>query len=258
MSLPSIRCCSKSTNVPPLSEKQRQTKLMQKESHYSLLRKASSPTCLYLITAVVFYDAMKSAFLCLAITFGIIALRLTIDWQLPAIIPAAFFAATVFFLVKSIMLRSPLRRLKKIGEGVRRAMLKKGLLSNEHCKVRTESQIKLYHAVYLVGGTSKEKADFAQIVSQFFDEIDNQRYLFVRSRGRKRLDGFFVVPDIFSKNKEDAQLFLDAMKPYIGKYELVYTRNETGRKLLLEGRVRAMSNRQNRTLNRKKVKGALE
>ncbi len=211
-----------------------------------------------LITAVVFYDAMKSAFLCLAITFGIIALRLTIDWQLPAIIPAAFFAATVFFLVKSIMLRSPLRRLKKIGEGVRRAMLKKGLLSNEHCKVRTESQIKLYHAVYLVGGTSKEKADFAQIVGQFFDEIDNQRYLFVRSRGRKRLDGFFVVPDTFSKNKEDAQLFLDAMKPYIGKYELVYTRNEAGRKLLLEGRVRAMSNRQNRTLNRKKVKGALE
>lgn len=38
----------------------------------------------------------------------------------------------------------------------------------------------------------------------------------------------------------------------------VYTRNEKGRELLLEGRVKALANREERCISRKKVKGALE
>lgn len=64
---------------------------------------------------------------------------------------------------------------------------------------------------------------------------------------------------IFSqKEKEDAQIFAEYMKPYIGKYEVVYTRNEVGRKILLQGRIHALANKQERCLHRKKVKGALE
>ena len=38
----------------------------------------------------------------------------------------------------------------------------------------------------------------------------------------------------------------------------VYTRNEKGRELLLEGRVKALANREERCISHKKVKGALE
>ena len=53
-------------------------------------------------------------------------------------------------------------------------------------------------------------------------------------------------------------MFAKCMQPYIGRYELMYTRNEQGRKILLQGRRDALANRQNRLLTRKKVKGALE
>ena len=40
--------------------------------------------------------------------------------------------------------------------------------------------------------------------------------------------------------------------PYIGNYDCVYTRNEKGRELLLEGRVKALANREERCISRKK------
>lgn len=137
-------------------------------------------------------------------------------------------------------------------------MLQKGLLSNGNCKIEVESEMGIFHAIYLKGGTGREKADFAKIVSQVFDDIDNQRYILVNHKRKNKLDGFFAVPEVFSRNKEDAQIFTDCMKPVMGKYELVYTRNEAGRKLLLEGRIKALANRENRMITKRKVKGALE
>ena len=32
------------------------------------------------------------------------------------------------------------------------------------------------------------------------------------------------------------------MKPYIGAYDVVYTRNEKGRAILLEGKIKALAN----------------
>ena len=95
-------------------------------------------------------------------------------------------------------------------------------------------------------------------MNEFFDEIDNQRYILYNKHQRNKMDRYFVVPDIFSKRKEDAMIFAQCMQPYIGKYQLIYTRNEAGRKILLQGRKDALANRQNRLLTRKKVKGALE
>ena len=62
----------------------------------------------------------------------------------------------------------------------------------------------------------------------------------------------------FPKKKEDAERFAKCMHTYIGSYDCVYTRNEKGRELLLEGRVKALANREERCISRKKVKGALE
>ncbi len=95
-------------------------------------------------------------------------------------------------------------------------------------------------------------------MSEFFAEIDNQRYILVKKKGRKGNNGFYAVPEIFSKKKEDAQAFTECMEPYIGKYDLVYTRSESGRALLLEGRRYAYANKSVRAVRRKKVKSALE
>ena len=53
-------------------------------------------------------------------------------------------------------------------------------------------------------------------------------------------------------------MFANCIKHVVDRYDLVYTRNEVGRKFLLEGRAKALANRQERCVSRKKVKGALE
>ena len=129
------------------------------------------------------------------------------------------------------------------------------LLEEPHCKVVSGTSGSDHHVIFLSGGSGRDKALFAQCVNDFFDAVDNQRYLLVSPKRFRGLNGFYVVPECFSKRKEDAQLFAKCMKPYIGAYDVVYTRNEKGRAILLEGKIKAFANREERCIRRKKMNG---
>ncbi len=152
---------------------------------------------------------------------------------------------------------NPLKCLQNIGEGTRKALMEgKHFDSSDH-RVETHHDI-LNHVVYLLGGSSHDKELFAKCVLEIFSEVDNQRYILYAPSRKKKKDGYYPVPELFTKRKEDAQLYATTMKKYIGNYKLVYTRNPEGRKILLKGRKYAMANIQNRALKRKRVKGPLE
>ncbi len=218
------------------------------------------------VTSVVFWDAIRTMILAgIAMLAGVILAagiaKATKSPMLSAIglvLIVCGIAAGMIRFPKAFMLGSPLRRLKVFGNGIRKALELQNLMEEPHSKVVTENAGPDIHTVYLSGGSGRDKAIFAQCINEFFAAIDNQRYLLVKAKGHRGLDGFYAVPECFAKRKEDAQNFAQCMKPYIGNYELVYTRNESGRALLLEGRVRALANREERCISRKKVKGALE
>lgn len=218
------------------------------------------------VTSVVFWDAIRTMILAgIAMLAGVILVagiaKATKSPMLSAIglvLIVCGIAAGMIRFPKAFMLGSPLRRLKVFGNGIRKALELQNLMEEPHSKVVTENAGPDIHTVYLSGGSGRDKALFAQCINEFFAAIDNQRYLLVKAKGHRGLDGFYAVPECFAKRKEDAQNFAQCMKPYIGNYELVYTRNESGRALLLEGRVRALANREERCISRKKVKGALE
>lgn len=54
----------------------------------------------------------------------------------------------------------------------------------------------------------------------------------------------YRVPEVFCKKKEDAERFRNVMCKWIGDYQLIYTRGEEGRKVLLKARARAFANQQ--------------
>lgn len=156
------------------------------------------------------------------------------------------------------MLGTPLKRLKACGMGIRRALASRQLLEDPNCRVAANAKSATVQEVYLTGKSSRDKQLFTQCIQEFFAELDNQRYILVKSGNHEGLDSFYCVPECFAKKKEDAEQFSAFLKPYIGNYELVYTRNERGRELLLEGRLRALANREERCRTRKSVKSALE
>ncbi len=148
---------------------------------------------------------------------------------------------------------TPVKRLRLCGMGIREAMRRKNLLEKNDSFVAAEVFKTDLSSVSLMGAGSREKALFSQCVREFFAEIDDQRYLLVKRRNRKAENGFYCVPACFAGKKEDAELFAACMTPYIGDYELVYTRNEKGRELLLKGRIAAMAEGKGKSSSRRTV-----
>lgn len=151
--------------------------------------------------------------------------------------------------------RNPLSCLKSYGLGIRDALEKTNHLESINSRVQADNDALI---IYLLGGTGHDKSLFATCVEEFFSPIDNQRYILYNPKHKKRLDGYFPVPEIFSTRKEEALAFAQSFNKFAGNYELIYTRNEAGRKILLQGRIYGFANRHERCLTRKKLKGALD
>lgn len=97
---------------------------------------------------------------------------------------------------------------------------------------------------------------FSQCVKEFFGRVDNQRYLLVKERVFRGLDEYYCVPECFAKRKRECRTVLQCMKPIMGEYRLVYTRNEAGRQTLLKGRMHLLADQQSESgiSSRKRLK----
>ena len=184
--------------------------------------------------------------------------RMDFDVALVVMLVVAATTELFFAAPRLFMAFSPYRRLKTISEQILKALVEGNLLEDSRCKVEVVDESPTVHGAYLKGGTGRDKALFAKCVTEFFGEIDNQRYLLVNKKTLWGKNDFYVVPEIFAKNKELATVFANCMKKYLRKYNLVYTRNEEGRRILLKGRVHAFANMEDRIMNKKKVENALE
>lgn len=186
-------------------------------------------------------------------------------WSLPAVFPLAFGVGALAFLGKALAKRrkakamgTAVKRLNAFGDGIAKAMKDLHLFEDGRVSVAAEENGPDEQTVYLVGGSSRDRALFAQCVSEFFGPINQQRYLMVKPKKHDGADGIYAVPEIFSKKKEDAQLFASCMEPYMGTYELMYTKNDPGKKVLMEGRMKSLSSQKNSCICKKKVKNALK
>ena len=156
--------------------------------------------------------------------------------------------------------KSPYKRLEIFGKAIHQALLDAGQIETKESAPRVvrDSKQALYNAIYLKGASMKEKEIFAQAVTEFFAPIENQRYILKASRKVLDQTEYFAVPSMFEKRKTEATAFLEHVQKTLGKYELIYTRNPQGRHILLEARIKALGNKQERTITRKKVMSTLE
>ncbi len=186
------------------------------------------------------------------------------NYALPGLILLAimiFSYVVVFVLIKNsdkiYYWFNPIKSLKKVAHGIYVALKSELLVSNTSGKVEHE-KIGAFDIVYLRGCPGKDKALFAKTIEEFYSEIDNQRYILFSEKRRYTNRGYFVIPEILSKNKQQAENFAAYISTYVEPFEAVYTRNSDGRKLLLEARKYAFINQEKRALTKKKVKSALE
>lgn len=162
--------------------------------------------------------------------------------------------------LRYFLYKSPYKRLELFAEAVRKALLASGHLQTQNCKARVVRGDKnsIHTAAYLKGGTLREKEIFAQALSEFFAPIENQRYILRATTWVNDQTKYFAVPSMFDKRKEDVIAFVANIEKYIGSYEIIYTRNVEGRHILLDARLNALGNKQERTFSKKKVTSKLK
>ena len=158
----------------------------------------------------------------------------------------------VVYVVKLANLVSPWKLTKKIGECIQKELQNQGMIQTQDVCVRVDNTEDIIQHVYLKGGTAREKAMFAKAIMEFYEPVDNQRYLLVKGT-KRNYSSYFNVPEVFSKRQEDAVSFAGEVRKVIGKCKVVYTRNPNGRKILIEARVKAFANRTERYIDRKKT-----
>lgn len=156
--------------------------------------------------------------------------------------------------------KSPYKRLETFGKAIHQALLDSGQIETKESASRVvkDSKQAIYNAIYLKGASMREKEIFAQAITEFFAPIENQRYILKASRKVVDQTEYFAVPSMFERRKDDATAFLERIQKSVGKYDLIYTRSAQGRPILLEARIKALGNKQERTITRKKVMSSLE
>ena len=178
--------------------------------------------------------------------------------SLPILLLALLLLAV--FWGRYFIYRSPYKRLETFGKAIHQALLDSGQIETEESAPRVvkDSKQAIYNAIYLKGATMREKEIFAQALTEFFAPIENQRYILKSCHKVKDQTEFFAVPSMFEKRKADAESFLQHIQKSVGKYNLIYTRSVQGRPILLEARIKALGNKQERTVTHKKVMSTLE
>ncbi len=128
-------------------------------------------------------------------------------------------------------------------------------LSNDF--IRVVEQGDFAYQILVDYASPEDSHTFAQAVQQVFAPITNQRYLILRTD--ERLPGwmtsrawrllrktvrkfhqqpptYYPVPHVLASRKRYAQTFARYWKTYVGGGELIYTRDEAGRRILLQAR----------------------
>lgn len=206
-----------------------------------------------------FYHALAAQIICTIIQICNMIFRFLIrtgrGWENPAffLITGLFFFCTAVYGNRIIRLFFPEKRFHALGNSVLAALREAGCITSA-CQVMTERSGEFTFYCWLQGGTEREKKIYADSLRQVMAPAGNQRYLL--TGGRKE---YYCVPEVFAGSRQKAEIFQRAMQSSMGKYRLVYTRNPSGRRVLLEARASSFFNLNDRCADQKKyVRGNLE
>ncbi|MCL2378736.1 MAG: hypothetical protein FWC77_06395 [Defluviitaleaceae bacterium] len=178
----------------------------------------------------------------LLVQTGLIIYSLYNDFDLGLVITALGNLWHLYYLVRLVGHYNPVKNMQRVGSAVLSALCTtraiqtpKALVSSRTERTRSFSaeEPDLY-TIRLHGATVYENNLFIKCVQEIYQRIDNPRYI-IQLQNRFRTS-YFNVPALFSNNKTNAEVMNESWRKHIGRGNLIFTRNATGRKALLTAR----------------------
>ena len=141
-------------------------------------------------------------------------------------------------VLKFIRMISPKKAMKSLANCVLKTLTETGKIQKGGYVTVASDTSNTFIYCTLENASVREKQIFSQAIGEMFSSIDNPRYVFVKKGlgGRKSYSKSYSCPGILAGNKETAELLGRNIEKIMGKYYLIYTRTEQGRKELLNCR----------------------
>lgn len=109
------------------------------------------------------------------------------------------------------------------------------------------------YGISLIDASIYEQNIFNVAIAEMLSPIDNPKYLLImKKKAFLNYEQSYSCPTIIGQRKELVELFADNLKGRVGDFEIIYTRNDEGRKLLLKCRKRSFLTQNEKFLKRKK------
>ena len=158
------------------------------------------------------------------------------------IVSIIIFSFLITFVTKKLIANAnPTSQIKSFAKCILKTLKDIDIIESA-CSLKVKSDPNgMFINVSLGNATIHEQNIFNKAIAEFLSTIDNPRYIVIK-RGlisKYNYKYSFACPTIIGKNKETADLFNRYLSKIIGKYDLVYTRHENGRKFILKCRTKS-------------------
>ncbi len=179
---------------------------------------------------------------------------LAIAMGVAGIILALVLAPRAFQLLRLWWRHLPVAgAVRGIARALRQALTETGVLpaALRHAPLLIREHGGIWH-VALGEGSFSQRSLFADCLNEILAPVERPRYLITRAMQRRHGVGldYHAVPAILGAQSGRAQAFLAAWQQHVGPGELLYTRSDEGRRLLLQARGRAFANAYERVARR--------
>lgn len=150
---------------------------------------------------------------------------------------------------------SPKKAIKSLANCVLKTLTETGIIQKGGYVTVASDMSNTYIYCTLENASVREKQLFSQAIGEMFSAIDNPRYVFVKKGldGRKSYSKSYSCLGILAGNKETAELLGRNIEKIMGKYYLICTGTEQGRKELLNCRRYSFLNINDALLQNKKM-----
>ena len=154
---------------------------------------------------------------------------------------------------------SPEKTVSNISSAILRTLKEIGEIDSRGARIVVEKSAKKNIInCSLERATVREKNVFAKAVSELLSPIDDPRYILIGTKGFSKLATknyvqSYACPSVLGANKETAAVLAKNLKSAGGRFELIFTRNEMGRKELFKCRKYSYINANGKMIKNKKI-----
>ena len=221
--------------------KQTWDKCIKNASQLDTLTKVTSITRKRLRKDYSFYSSLIIALLTIVVMnadYGLytsmvnIGIPKNISFILTIILFWFFFAIFIINALFCFRLINPEMKLRTIGKATLKALIKNGNISSKKAKVKVYRRIHK-SAIYLKNATTYEQNIYSDCISQILGDINQPRYLMAKPKIIYPTE-FYVVPEVFKKNKQTVMVFYKEMKKRMGIFAVIFAKNESGKHEVLK------------------------